>query len=116
MAESPPFNQVYYTSASPQQALQTLSLVRAPGWVQRAGGPATIVWTHRYMTTPVLVIGVLLLVTTLIGGLLLLARSEESLVANAMVEGGRTKLILSGVADQYMTAAVFNALNSLPPA
>jgi len=68
------------------------------------------------MTTAVLVIGVLLLITTLIGGLLLLARSEESLLGSAIWENCRTKLILSGVADRYMAGAVFNAINQLPPA
>ena len=76
----------------------------------------TIVWTRRYTSTAVLVIGVLLLVTTLIGGLLLLVRSEESLTGTALRENGRTRVILSGAADQYLSAALFNALNTLPQA
>jgi hypothetical protein len=116
MAESPPFNHLYYTSARPEDVMNYLSVIRAPGWVGRPGGPQTIIWTHRYMSTPVLVVGVILLVTTLIGGLLLLARSEESLAAAVFIEGGRTKVILSGAADRYMAAAVFNTLNQLPPA
>ncbi len=116
MAQSPSFNQVHYTSASPDQVLNYLSGIRAPGWSGRPAGPRTISWTHRYMTTAVLVIGVILLLTTLIGGLLLLARSEESLMANVMVEAGRTKVLFSGAADQYMASAVFNAINTMPPA
>ena len=68
------------------------------------------------MSTPVLVVGVILLITTLIGGLLLLARSEETLLGHAMVEYGRTKVILSGSADHYMAGALFTTLQAFPPA
>jgi hypothetical protein len=46
----------------------------------------------------------------------LLARSDETLTANITVEGGRTKILLTGAADQYMAGAMFLALNQLPPA
>ena len=68
------------------------------------------------MTQAVLIIGVILLLTTCIGGLLLLVRSEETLTANVTLEGGRTKIIVTGAADQMMSSAMFSALNSLPPA
>jgi hypothetical protein len=114
VAESPSFNQVYYTSAPPQAVVQYLSMIRAPGWTAQQIGPWTFAWSHRYMTNAVLIVGVLLLITTLIGGLLLLARSTESLMGNVMTEGGRTKVIFSGSADQYMAGAIFNAMNNLP--
>lgn len=116
MAESPPYNQVFYTSAAPNDVLNHLSMIRPPGWNPVPSGPSTIMWTHKYMTQPVLIVGVVLLVTTCIGGLLLLARSDESLMANVTAEGGRTKIILSGAADQHMAGAIFQALNQLPPA
>ena len=116
MAESPPYNQVFYTSAAPNEVLTHLSMIRPAGWHSVAGGPSTIIWTHKYMTQAVLIVGVVLLVTTCIGGLLLLARSDESLMANVTVEGARTKIILTGAADQYMSGAIFQALNQLPPA
>lgn len=116
MAESPGYNQVTYTAATPDAVLSSLSLIRAPGWLGRPAGPQTIMWTHRYMSTVVLVVGIILLLTTLIGGLLLLARSEESLMANVTWEGNKSKLVISGSADQYMVNALFMALNGLPPA
>ena len=116
MAQSPPFNQVHYTSLPPDSVLQSLSTIRAPGWHYRQGGPYTILWTHKYMSTAVLIVGIILLLTTLIGGLLLLARSEESLNASVFVEGARTKVVMSGAADQYMAGAIFNMLNQMPPA
>ena len=116
MAESPPYNQIFYTSAAPNDVLNHLSMVRPPNWHPTPGGPSTIIWTHKYMTQAVLIIGVVLLITTCIGGLLLLARSDESLMANVTAEGGRTKVILSGAADQHMAGALFQALNQLPPA
>lgn len=116
MAESPPYNQVFYTTAPPDYVLSQLALVRPSGWYPMPGGPSTIIWNHRYMTQAVLIVGVILLVTTCIGGLLLLARSDESLLANVNVEGGRTKVILTGAADQYMAGSIFQALNQLPPA
>ena len=114
MPASPGFNQIFFTTAPPEQVLATLALAKAPGWTARPGGPMTVMWTHRYMTTAIMVTGVILLLLTLIGGLLLLVRSQESLLANAMLEGGRTKVIVSGSADQNMAAAVFNAMSSLP--
>ena len=116
MAESPPYNQVFFTSAPPNDVLTHLSMIRPPGWNGMPGGPSTIIWTRRYMSQAVLIVGVVLLLTTCIGGLLLLVRSDESLVGNVTVEGGRTKVVLSGVADQYMASAIFQALNQLPPA
>jgi hypothetical protein len=116
VAESPPYNQVFYTSAAPNDVLNQLSLIRPPGWYSVAGGPSTIIWIHKYMTQAVLIVGVVLLVTTCIGGLLLLARSDESLTGNVTIDGGRTKVLLTGVADQYMSSALFQALNQLPPA
>ena len=116
MAESPAYNYMGYTSADPNTALTTLSLIRASGWDGRPAGPNSIIWTHRYMTTAVLVIGVILLLTTLIGGLLLLARSEESLLANVSWEGMRSKIMISGNANQVMVGQLFMALNNLPPA
>jgi hypothetical protein len=116
VAESAPFNQVYYTSVSPNDVLNHLSMVRAPGWYPTVGGPATIVWSHKYMTQAVLIIGVVLLITTCIGGLLLLARSDEYLTATVTADGGRTKIVMSGAADQYMAGAMFQALNQLPSA
>lgn len=115
MAESPPYNQVYYTSAPPDMALNQLSLVRPSGWYSYPAGPSTIVWTHKYMTQAVLIVGVILLVTTCIGGLILLARSDETLTANITVDGARTRILLTGAADQYMAGAMFQALNQLPP-
>jgi hypothetical protein len=114
MAASPAFNQVFFTSAPPEWALSTLALARAPGWTARPAGPTSVIWTHKYMSTPVLIVGVILLLLTLIGGLLLLVRSEESLIASAMSEGGRTKVIVTGTADSNMAAAVFTAVSSLP--
>ena len=115
MAESPPFNQVYYTSISPDELLTQLAMIQ-PGWTARSGGLWTIVWTRKYTSTLVLVVGIALLLMTLIGGLLLLVRSEESLVGNIVIEQGRTKLILTGVADQYLASALFSTLGSLPQA
>src|SRR5688572_19189057 len=111
MAESAPFNQVYYTSAAPNEVLNHLSMVRPPGWQFSPRGPVTVNWTHRYMTQAVLIVGVVLLITTCIGGLLLLVRSDESLIASVTDERGRTKVILSGAADAYMAGSMFQALN-----
>lgn len=116
MAESPPYNQVFYTTLAPNDVLNQLSLIRPPGWNAIVGGPSTIIWTHKYMTQAVLIVGVVLLVTTCIGGLLLLARSDESLTGNVTSDGGRTKVLLTGVADQNMTGALFQILNQLPSA
>lgn len=116
MAESPPYNQVYYTTVAPNDVLGHLWTVRAPGWQASVGGPSTIIWSHRYMTQTVLIIGVVLLITTCIGGLLLLVRSDEYLTANVTAEGGRTKIVLSGAANQHMAGAMFQALNQLPAA
>ena len=115
MSASPPYSQVFYTSAHPNDVLNQLSFVRAPGWTPVVGGPSTIIWNHRYMTDAVLIVGIILLLTTCVGGLLLLVRSDEALVGNVLVEGGRTKVILSGVADQYMVSGIFAALSQLPP-
>jgi hypothetical protein len=68
------------------------------------------------MTQAVLIVGVILLLTTCIGGLLLLVRSDETLTANVSVEGARTRILVTGAADQYMAGAMFQALTSLPPA
>jgi hypothetical protein len=43
-------------------------------------------------------------------------RSEETLAADVFVEHGRTKVMLTGAADQYMGSALFYMLNQLPPA
>jgi hypothetical protein len=116
MAESPPYNQIFYTSAVPNDVLNHLSMIRPPGWNPVQGGPSTIIWTHKYMTQAVLIIGVVLLITTCIGGLLLLVRSDESLMASVTAEGSRTKVVMSGAADQNMAGAIFQVLNQLPPA
>jgi hypothetical protein len=114
VSASPAFNQVFYTSAAPDQVLASLAASRAPGWKTRQGAANSIIWTHRYSTTAVLIVGIVLLVTTLIGGILLLAKSEESLIVSVTMEGGLTKVIASGSADANMSASIFSVVNSFP--
>lgn len=117
MAASPPIQQTLITAAPPAEVERYLSGLNVTGWVRTSAPSDSLIWSHRYMSTGVLVVGVILLLTTLIGGLVLLIRDTEKLVVTlAPLPGGGTKVVVSGAADTWISSGLFQMLNQLPPA
>jgi hypothetical protein len=115
MAASPPIQQTFVTTASLDEVGRYLSGLNVTGWTRTSAPRDSLIWSHRYMSTGVLVVGIILLLTTLIGGLVLLIRETENLIVTlSPLSNGGTRIVVSGAADTWVSSSLFQMLNQLP--
>lgn len=111
-------NSITQTSADLATVRTAVAQLSVPGWSgpSRTGDPNEARWTRSYRTTLVTIVGIVLLITTLIGGLLLLMKNTEVVSITIIDEGATRKVIVSGSGDQPMQAEIFRLIASLPRA
>lgn len=116
MAASPPMQQVLNTSAAPAEVERYLAGLNVPGWARSGSPTGSLIWSHKYISNVILIVGIVLLLTTLIGGLVLFLRDTELLVVTmSPLNSGGTKIVVAGAADVAMSSSLFQMLNQLPP-
>ena len=116
MAASSPFNRVFDVPISAGSAAATLSSISVSDWngsISNEPRRTTIVWGRTYRSTTVLIVGLALLVTTIVGGLILLLKEYEELVVTIVETPRGARVVVAGAADPALAAAIFTAMATI---
>jgi Uncharacterised protein family UPF0547 len=110
------FNRTVVVSEAPDVVSQSLigSLSGEPGYTVTTAGSGSIVLTRKFTPTWAVVVGIVGLITTLIGVLVMLYKETETLAITLARTDGGTRVVVSGVATPDMMRRVSSALDALP--
>ena len=110
------FNQTSTVALTPDQVSQNIigAVTGAKGYTVTTAGAGSIILTRKFMPTWALVVGIIVGLLTLIGFLLLIVRTTETLtVTVASVDGG-TRVVASGTASQEMAQRLSVVIAGMP--